>query len=256
MSESKSIRMNLPDYMVIGAQKAGTTWLWDNMVVHPRIEPARDVNVPGHMDYRKEIHFWTDADRFAKGLSFYQERFADKRDGCLIGDHTPTLYAMPEKKIKMIAELVPNIPVILILRNPVERALSCLKMMHSGTHGRPYLDDVSAEKVYEFLSVFQRYGAYSTALALWRKYFNVSVFFYEDLKERPYNFLNVIFETIGVEKVIDWTGFPIESRPMKSPSFWIKDSYMDFLKNMFRAEIRILSLEFGDKTRKWIEEYE
>jgi hypothetical protein len=100
----------LPDFLVLGAQKAGTTTLYDLIMQHPEAAPART----------KELAFF---DRhYDWGLDWYKSNFPDT--GKLTGEATPCyLYSQPARE--RIAEHLPqSTKFIVLLRNPVDRAIS------------------------------------------------------------------------------------------------------------------------------------
>src|SRR5690242_4033623 len=111
----------LPDFLVIGAQRGGTTSLYQYLQVHPFIEPATT----------KEVHFFDR--RFHKGLAWYRGHFptalekyrADRLHNrlFLIGEATPDYLFHPHTP-RRVARILPWVKLIVLLRNPVERAYS------------------------------------------------------------------------------------------------------------------------------------
>ncbi|HEV2581844.1 MAG TPA: sulfotransferase domain-containing protein [Ktedonobacteraceae bacterium] len=111
----------LPDFIIIGAQKGGTTSLYNYLIEHPSIKSAR----------RKEVHFF---DRnFHKGLSWYRTFFPTalekyytervlKRE-FITGEGSPEYLFYPHCAQKAWQTL-PQVKIIALLRNPVERAYS------------------------------------------------------------------------------------------------------------------------------------
>jgi hypothetical protein len=115
--------MRLPDFLIIGAQKSGTTWLADQLSLHPRIFMAPD-----------EIHYFDKAQNFSRGLQWYSQHFDGARAGQLAAEKTPDyLWAngdgaeghLTDVHLKLYQAL-PTARLIVVLRNPVERALSAL----------------------------------------------------------------------------------------------------------------------------------
>lgn len=105
-----------PDFLGLGAQKAGTTWLHANLAQHPR------VRFPGG----KEVHFW---DReHARGLDWYRGLFDGAPRRTLQGDITPAYATLPPERIAAAAAFAPRAKLIYLLRHPVERAWSAAKM--------------------------------------------------------------------------------------------------------------------------------
>jgi hypothetical protein len=107
--------MSLPDFLVIGAQRGGTSLLHQILLAQP------DVYVPVQ---RKEVHYF---DRyFERGPEWYQSYFpaADAVDRYrAIGEITPDYLATAEVPARIHA-LLPDCRLIAILRNPVDRAHS------------------------------------------------------------------------------------------------------------------------------------
>jgi hypothetical protein len=100
-----------PDFVIIGAQKAGTTSLYNCLKQHPSVLPAS----------KKEIHYFS---RFYhKGLPWYLEHFPLREDTLLSGEASP-FYLLHPQSARRIADTYPEIKIILILRDPVERAIS------------------------------------------------------------------------------------------------------------------------------------
>ena len=102
------------DFLGIGAQKAGTTWLYEMLCQHPQLA------FPGG----KEMHFW-DAGR-SRGLEWYRSCFnvGEKKNG----EITPAYAMLPVETIREIHALNPALRVIYILRNPIDRAWSSARM--------------------------------------------------------------------------------------------------------------------------------
>ncbi len=107
--------MSLPNLLVIGAMRSGTTWLDALLRSHPEVYlPKR----------RKEIHFF-DA-YFHRGLDWYQSFFPSKADAGKyrwIGEVTPRYLYHPETP-KRIRQYLPDCHFLAILRNPADRAYS------------------------------------------------------------------------------------------------------------------------------------
>ena len=108
-----------PDFIIIGAQKCGTTSLYHFVIRHPDIIPARV----------KEIHYFTV--HYKLGSQYYRSNFPTnisrhgylKKQKKLTGEASPTYiyYSTTPNRMKKI---MPNVRLIVILRNPVDRAYS------------------------------------------------------------------------------------------------------------------------------------
>jgi hypothetical protein len=105
----------LPDFVIIGAQKSGTTFLYDLLTRHPYVERA----------LTKELHYFNS--HFDKGIEWYKSQFPPPRwkDGrrIITGEATANYLFHPHASRRM-AEVVPQARLIALLRNPVDRAYS------------------------------------------------------------------------------------------------------------------------------------
>ena len=107
--------LTLPNFLVIGAQRAGTSLLHQILAGHP------EIYVPTQ---RKEIHFFDQY--FERGLDWYQSYFpapAEAGRYRAIGEVTPDYLASPEVPAE-IRRVLPEVRLVAILRNPVDRAYS------------------------------------------------------------------------------------------------------------------------------------
>lgn len=107
---------SLPDFLIIGAQKCGTTALYDTLVQHPSVLPA----------YQKEVHYF---DRYYnKGLLWYKanmpSRTARKAAPEAIAGEAAPSYIYHPLAAQRVKSLLPNAKLIVLLRNPVNRAYS------------------------------------------------------------------------------------------------------------------------------------
>jgi hypothetical protein len=126
----------LPDFLVLGAQKAGTTALYEYLRRHPQITgPAW-----------KEVSFF---DRhWARGESWYRGNFPNlaRTRGKLVGEASPS-YVFHPLAPQRVQEVVPEARLIVLVRNPVDRALS--QYNHEVALGRerlPFEEALDAEE--------------------------------------------------------------------------------------------------------------
>jgi Sulfotransferase domain len=126
-------RRILPSFLIIGAQRAGTTSLFRYLLAHP------DVAGPSGGDpavwWAKEMHFFDE--KFAKGVDWYRsffplsatrERYRRRGHDLQTGEATPYYLFHPAVPAR-VAVTLPDVRLIALLRDPVERAYSHHQMM-------------------------------------------------------------------------------------------------------------------------------
>ena len=120
---TQQIRL-LPDFLLIGAMRSGTSYLHYLLTKHPSIAPA----------FTKEILFFSDCDgNYDKGISWYRAHFPVKtkkeyaekllKRNFMPGEASPVyIYhpAVPQR----ILDVIPKTKLVLVLRNPIDRAYS------------------------------------------------------------------------------------------------------------------------------------
>lgn len=182
-----SLPSPLPNFLGIGAPRAGTTWLHSLLVAHP------DVLMPSR---RKELHFF-DA-HYGRGLDWYARSYTLPSSGEVaprVGEITPT-YMYKDECILRIATLGLIDKFIVCVRNPVDLLWSSYK------HNSTILDfcgDID-DFMEDFPHVVQR-GLYAQALAPWIKQFGNDHFFFlrlDDLAADPVGTREEIAEFLGI----------------------------------------------------------
>jgi hypothetical protein len=101
----------LPDFIIIGTQKGGTTFLFKLLSNHPYVR----------LPFRKEIEYFDI--HFEKGINWYRSQFPIRKSNIITGESTPHYMSHPHVP-KRIVEVIPHVKLIVILINPVDRAYS------------------------------------------------------------------------------------------------------------------------------------
>ncbi len=217
-----------PDFLIIGAQKGGTTSLYHYLVQHPKIAPAR----------RKEVHFFDL--HYMKGLNWYWAHFPARarQRGLLTGEATP-YYLFHPKVPQQVAQAVPDAKLIVLLRNPVERAYSHFaQMVEKGwetrsfqqaiddelsliQHGKSplyHIDDPWKHAHHSYLSR----GIYSEQLKRWFALYPPERFLIlksEDFFTDPAAAVNATLEFMGLAR----EGYSADSFPTYNPGRYESD---------------------------------
>lgn len=179
-------RSGLPSFIVIGAVKAATTWIAHQLRQHPQLY------MPG-----PEPHYFSTA--FDQGLEWYRGCFAAAAPGEIIGEKSADYLAYLAAP-KRIAQLLPDIPLIVQLRNPIERAYSDYCMLYRrGTVTKDpghYLDRSNSEQ-----PRFLEDGLYGRHLARYLDHFDrsqIRIIFHDDIRTNPEVVIADVCRHIGV----------------------------------------------------------
>lgn len=235
--------LTLPGLLCIGAQKAGTTWLYENLAPHPGLF------VPPHV---KEVHYFDFL--FHERLADYAAVFAEagERVGC---DITPNYGRLRSGRIAFVRRVMPEARLVFLMRNPIERAWSQAVMDLTTRSGRALGDVAPTELSAHFRSpAVLRNGRYTEMIDHWLAHFpeeQLLLGFYEDVQERPRELLARVFRHAGVAADVDWAAFPYAERIHAGPGAAIPPRYREELAALFGDEIRRLADRFGGGARAW-----
>jgi hypothetical protein len=179
----------LPDFVIIGAQKGGTSFLYHLLTQHPLVEPA----------VRKEVRYFEGL--FGLGVEWYRWCFAQPKwkDGrrTITGEATPS-YLFHAPVAKRMAETVPQARLIALLRNPVDRAYSHYQMqVKRGTEPKTFEEAIKQQRA----SYLSR-GIYVEQLLRWSAFFSKE----QMLVLKSEDFFEVPVETL--KQVLDFLDLP------------------------------------------------
>ena len=126
----------LPNFLIVGAQKCGTSTLAAWLRAHPDV----------FFSERKELHFFSDEEVWQRGVDWYASCFEQAGDRPAIGEATPHYMDFPES-IRRIAEVVPDAKLIVCLRDPVARAYSSYRHLffRLASEPRPFRQAIEDE---------------------------------------------------------------------------------------------------------------
>ena len=204
----------LPDLIIIGAMKSGTSSLFGYLSQHPQLFPSRT----------KEVHFFDggkkpEVDTFLKKEAWYRAHFPLKKHmsaGSKAFEASP-LYIFNPLAPKRIFDLVPKVKIIAVLRNPTERAISHyyhvkrknrepLSIYEALQAEEKRLEPVIRDKDYKS-EVFRHYsyksrGLYKKQIERYLNYFPLQqtlVLSSDELFCEPDSTLKRVFDFVGVD---------------------------------------------------------
>jgi Sulfotransferase family len=233
--------LRLPHFLGIGVEKAGTTWLYENLRHHP------DIYMPA-----KELRYF---DRyFHRPLRTYAAHFAPGV-AKIRGDITPTYCVLPLARIQFIRRVMPEVRIILMLRDPVERAWSYGVMHLLRNPGRRLEETDDAELYAHFRSERSRArGSYPWILDRWHSVFpseQVHIALFENIARAPDDVLRGILAHIGASVDISFDTFPLRRVVNPGPGIPLPDRYRRFLEELYREDIEALCAWYGPAVAAW-----
>ena len=205
----------LPSFLIIGAQKAGTSSLFSYLSQHPELTPS----------FKKEVHFFDGGlnpnhDNYAKGEKWYRAHFPSvpEPDICRGAFEASPSYLFSPLCAGRIAALIPDVRLIMLLREPTERAIS--HFSHESRKGRETLpieealaceenrlEEANASGDFKHSSYihfsYKARGRYAEQFRRYLQFFTrdqIMVISSELLFARPLLVLDRVFEFVGVSR--------------------------------------------------------
>lgn len=204
--------MAMPNFILIGAQKAGTTAIAHYLEQHPQVfmSPSKE---PGFFAFEGNLPNFKgpgDQSLYSKiitNLEDYSKLFETATNEIAIGEAT-TWYLYSQHAADNIKYHTPDAKLIAILRNPIDRAYSAY--MHAVRDNRemlPFEEALEAEHQritagWEYLWHYQAIGRYAEQLERYYALFpaeQIQIYLYDDLQSKPERLVHDIFQFLNVD---------------------------------------------------------
>jgi len=246
---------NKPTFLIIGAQKCGTTSLFYYLSQHPQL------NLPA----LKEIHFF-DLE-YERGIDWYYRSFPKNPflHNKLTGEASPYYLFHPLVPERVFKHL-PKIKIIVLLRNPVDRAYS--QYNHQRKLGNEPIQSFEEAIINEELRIseeeeklklgilkeshaFRRYsyikrGLYSVQIERWLQYFTMSQMLFiksEDFFECPNSVLNEVYDFLKIRRILPQSLTPQNTNDYPEIDFNTREN----LRSYFEVDSKKLKALLGEK---------
>lgn len=277
-----------PDFLVIGGQRSGTTWMSGILREHPRVFslPIKELH---YWDAVDEVHYSAGKRRFrhlksalravgkgkVRDISWYLKYFcgpindkyyqnlfpSELKEGFVCGDITPGYALLSDSVIKRIKKQFPGLKVIYIVRDPVDRAWSHLARRLAKKQGVSP-DQVSAtdylNAIVNVPTVLEK-SFHSDVIDRWASHFDNSklrVLWFDDIKKKPGKFLDEFCDFYGIQR----HDFKLEDNEPKNQSsrgFEMPPAVRKALLGLFRDEIHNLAEKLSsDIPYEWLRSHE
>ena len=271
----------LPGFLCIGAQKAGTSWLWTQLKQHPDIwmPPIKELHFFDH-NYCPENRSWTtwhiqthvlscikwhisvyDKPDFAylhylAGLAkdkmfteaWYKRAFMRPvARGKLLGDITPEYSTLPQEGVEYVKQYLGEIKIIYIIRDPMDRALSQMRM---NLQSKGDLAQLNLQELMDMANIpaIENRGNYATYIPRWLSVFDASSIKFVPfglIKKEPDSLILEITRFLGLE---DWGGYKALTQPVYSTQeVAIPDEALPHLRELCQPQYEFLNSQFGQE---------
>ena len=257
-----------PDFLVIGPQRTGSTWLHRNLARHPQIQMSEPKELyyfdsiqwpdyrPAHLkdisnDLDWYLRFFAQSDETVKRRDAECRRQFDEPYAPLVRGESSATYAV-ECEPSIIHEMLvlnPAIKAILLVRHPHERAWSHMKKDYHMDGGRA-VETISVDDCERFLAseYHRNCGFFSTMIEKWSASLPEGSFFIGDFRDvdmRPAALLQRLFRFVGVRDDVKYVGELANRTICATPPDPIPPQLKPLLDGVYAEEIaRLRELGF------------
>jgi hypothetical protein len=286
--------LTYPDFLIIGAQKAGTTWLHRNLQAHPEV----------WMPKEKELHYFDEKIRMkssllsrlrgdeppdkrwrrqaVRQLKGYRKNLSSKKKisskdlqwdfryffqkpgnewyaslfeqgkGKIKGEATPDYSIIPRPRVARVHEVLPDAKIILMARNPIERAWSQALMDFDRRRPLGSVPDRLFDRHFN-LKRSRMFSDYLRTLENWEAFYpegQIFVGFLEDVNFMPDGMLERLYGFLGAEPTAEYHVIrrKIHSRSVEG----IPTRHAKTLASMYYDELERLHERFGGYASFWL----
>jgi Sulfotransferase family len=265
-----------PDFLCVGSQKGGTSWLYHQLAQHPDF----------WMPPIKEIHYF---DKLSRKKRLFPPRRKDERDVCFLesmnnlsarpyidlenygrlfihkgarlsGDISPGYSTLSEEIIQRIVNYFPTLKVIFLARDPVERAWSQLSMgVRLGRISRFNVTDID-EVIRNLQSPVVSSRSYpSKIVARWRLHVQPNLFclyFFDDLEKNPTELRRSILHFLGADANKPSGRLNADDkRNAGKEKLQLTDKVRSGVAHFFKDELLACARELGGPAKGWPARY-
>jgi hypothetical protein len=265
-----------PDFLCVGAQKGGTSWLYRQLESHPDfwMPPIKELHyfdelsrIPSVASTRarddRDSRFLESVKRLSAlshiDLQDYARLFEPK-GSLLSGDITPAYSMLSDEVIERVVDRFPNLKVIFLARDPVERAWSQLSMGVRLRNISPF-DATDADDVIRNLlnpGVLLRSHP-SKIVARWKRYVrpeSFRIYFFDDLEKNPAELRRSILLFLGADPDKPSGRLKAEdNQDAKRDKLRLSDKVRSRVAQFFEQELKACATELGGPAKDWPARY-
>src|SRR5215475_7789116 len=265
-----------PDFLCVGAQKGGTSWLYRQLDRHPDfwMPPVKELHYFNSLNRTKRFHpprckdqrdtSFLDSMKSLSALSYidlenYGQLF--KHKGPLVsGDISPAYSTVGDEIIQRVVNSFPNLKVIFLARDPVERAWSQLSMGVRLGMISPF-DTTDADEVVRNLlnpGVLLRSHP-SKIVARWKRYVRPDlfrIFFFDDLEKNPAELQRSILQFLGADPNKSNGRLKADdNQDATRKKLRLTDRVRSRVAQFFEQELKACAAELGGPAKEWPARY-
>lgn len=264
-----------PDFFCIGAQKGGTSWLYQQLESHPDfwMPPVKELHYldklsrikgapPPRRRDERDLRFPESIKSLSArpyiDLENYGRLFEPK-GSLLSGDISPSYSMLNDEVIQRVIGYFPKIKVIFLARDPVERAWSQLSMGVRLQMISPFDVTDSDEVIRNLLNPGVLLLSHpSKIVARWKRYVHLEllrVYFFDDLQKNPAGLRRFVLSFLGADPEKPSGRLRADYNSEAKEKLQLTDKVRSHVAEFFKEELKACAAELGGPATDWPARY-
>ena len=276
-----------PQFLGIGAQKSGTSWLFWKLKHHPQIwlPPVKEIHYfnqnsskPSVIDLlfgspfsrirlrRQMRRAWR---KKGQNIGWYLRYFFQVRSddwyaslfspsvGQIAGESTPNYSILDAERVGRIHTLMPELKIIYLLRNPIHRTWSQLNRHDRQTHFRGNYATESVIKQFMVQEEPHRHSNYPENLQIWSSFYpqeQIFIGFFEQIAENPRQLLSDLYQFLDVDSSEQYIPPNVHKKVNAGQYSPIPAHWARYLAERYHEQLKLLHDRFNNcSTASWLE---
>ena len=256
----------LPNLIIAGVMKGGTTAAAVNLAIHPDIFMVNanskfedidyyDLDISdckgGLPDPHKELDFFNVKVNYNKGIDFYKNFFSS--NNFIRGESSPNYFCLHEYEgtLQRMVKQIPEAKILIILRDPIQRAYSHWNMIQhyrmkwgKRFHDKSFYDCIQMKYHNQIL----KRSAYFSNLALYKLTFkeNLYISLSENIMLNPINEYNKIYKFLGLNPLNYDPGYGLHFVGKYTGTNKVDEKSREYLLEFFKSDVNNLKIGFPE----------
>ncbi|MCF3591023.1 methyltransferase domain-containing protein [Planktothrix agardhii 1029] len=235
--------MGKPNFIIIGAMRSATSTLSSYLFEHPKV----------HIVEGKEVHFFSDEKIYNQGADWYFSKFYNAPEGEIVGEASPS-YLATSVAPGRVKNLLPDVKIILCVRNPGERSISHFFWNKSIQLEQHSFEDMFSDDNICEANHYIGNSMYAKHFYWWLHFFDpsqIAVVFFDDIVNRPQKVMSELFDFLNVNPInlsstihhhpTDWQDEPHKYKEVLFKiNQYVHSDILTFLQDLKNSGVRVV----------------
>lgn len=276
MAKKPKLPLVKPDFIIIGAPAAGGEIIKGTLSRHPKVWFPPGDNI-GFYHSSFQIARMENFQKLLKGKlklsmktlpwllryfltpfptqKWYSKLLNPKGKDILRGELSDVYISLPFNEVEQMHRKLPNVKLVLMVRNPIERSYAALRTRFEGNRKMPFSTLKQRQVIALMNSDWSRtHGSVQTAIDTWPIFFpreNIFIGMYDELVEQPVEFFEKLAKFLNIEDLSPLGADPLAGvRPSAQAPF--PEKLVCRLGSFYKLELEGLARRLGGVTHEWL----